>query len=90
MIEKRVRVPKFAAQVIPPDENPGPQPNPSKLQLLLKSRKFWAALVGLVLIIVKGMYPDLVLDEDAVVGIVLVLVAYITGTALEDGLRGRG
>lgn len=60
-----------------------------KFKLLLKSRKFWAAVVGLVLIVLKAFLPDLALDEDAIMKIVLVLVAYITGTALEDGLRGN-
>lgn len=67
----------------------GPAPQPGKLGMLLKSRKFWAAVIGLVMVAVKGFYPDLPLDEEAVQGLVLVLIAYITGTALEDGLRSR-
>ena len=59
-----------------------------KFKLLLGSRKFWAALIGLVLIVVKVWYPDFPLAEEQLTGIVWVLVAYIMGTAVEDGLRG--
>lgn len=57
-----------------------------KLLLLLKSRKFWAAMVGLILMIVKVFDPDFPLTEDQVLPIVLILASYILGTALEDGL----
>lgn len=60
-----------------------------KLLSVLKSRKFWAALVGLVFVIVKAYVPDLPVTEEQVAGFVYVLVAYILGTALEDGLRSR-
>jgi hypothetical protein len=59
-----------------------------KVKQLLASRKFWAALVGLVLVIVKAWQPDFPLAEDQLTGVVYVLVAYILGTGLEDGLRG--
>jgi len=57
-----------------------------KLKLLLASRKFWAALVGLVLIIVKGYYPDFPMDPEQLTSVVYVIVAYILGTGIEDGL----
>jgi hypothetical protein len=57
-----------------------------KIKLLLTSRKFWAALIGLVLIIVKAWDPEFPLAEDQLTGIVYVLVAYILGTGIEDGL----
>jgi hypothetical protein len=57
-----------------------------KFKLLLTSRKFWAALIGLVLIIVKAWDPEFPLAEDQLTGIVYVLVAYILGTGIEDGL----
>ena len=60
-----------------------------KFKQLLGSRKFWAALIGLGLIIVKAWDPEFPLAEEQLTGIVWVLVAYITGTALEDGLRGH-
>ena len=60
----------------------------NKFLTLLKSRKFWAALVGLVMVIVKGYVPDFPVSEDQVLALVMVLVAYILGTGLEDGLAG--
>ena len=58
----------------------------SKLKLLLSSRKFWAALVGLVMVLVTHFVPNFPLPEDQVLSFVLVIVSYILGTALEDGL----
>lgn len=57
-----------------------------KIKLLLGSRKFWAAMVGLVLMCVKAWYPDFPLEEEPLTGIISVLAVYILGTALEDGL----
>ena len=59
-----------------------------KLHALLQSRKFWAALVGLVLVIVRAYRPDFPLSDDQVANLVYVLAAYILGVALEDGMRG--
>ena len=58
----------------------------SKLRLLITSRKFWAALVGLFLIIFKAWKPDFPLMEEELTNIVYVLIAYILGTGIEDGL----
>ncbi len=58
----------------------------SKLKLLLASRKFWAALIGLLLITLKAWKPDFPLAEEELTNIVYVLVAYIMGTGIEDGL----
>jgi hypothetical protein len=63
--------------------------NKSKFILLLGSRKFWAAVIGLVLVIVKAWRPDFPLAEDQLVAVVWVLVAYILGTGIEDGLRSK-
>lgn len=60
-----------------------------KLKLLLASRKFWAALIGLVLMIVKAWHPDFPLEMEPLAGILAVLAAYILGTALEDGLTRK-
>jgi hypothetical protein len=58
----------------------------SKLKLLLASRKFWAALIGLLLIVLKAWKPDFPLAEEELTNIVYLLVAYIMGTGIEDGL----
>ncbi|KUK97557.1 MAG: hypothetical protein XE06_0352 [Anaerolineaceae bacterium 46_22] len=57
-----------------------------KLKLLLASRKFWAALIGLFLIILKAWHPDFPLAEEELTNVVYVIVAYIMGTGIEDGL----
>jgi hypothetical protein len=57
-----------------------------KVKQLLGSRKFWAALIGLVLVMVKVWQPDFPLEEEQLVSVVYVLVAYILGTGIEDGL----
>ena len=60
-----------------------------KWKTLLGSRKFWATLVGLVFMIIKVVKPDFPLDGDQLAGILALLVSYILGTALEDGLRAN-
>ena len=61
-----------------------------KFKLLLGSRKFWAALISLVLVIVKAFRPDFPLAEDQLTAVVYVLIAYILGTGIEDGLSRSG
>lgn len=57
-----------------------------KILALLKSRKFWAALVGLVGVFL-GERAGIPLDQLA--NAVYIIVAYVLGVALEDGLRGK-
>ncbi len=61
----------------------------TKLHYLLTSRKFWAAVVGLALVIIRAYSPQFPLQEDELTRILAVLVAYILGTAVEDGLGAR-
>ncbi len=58
----------------------------TKFTQLLTSRKFWAALVGLALVIVKAWQPDFPVDEEQLTSVIYVLIAYILGTGIEDGL----
>ena len=60
-----------------------------KLKALLGSRKFWAALVGTGLIVVKAFRPDFPLDDEQLTNVIYLLVAFIIGTGVESGLRGR-
>lgn len=61
----------------------------TKIKLLLSSRKFWAALVGLLLLVLKAWQPDFPLGEEELTSVIYVLVAYILGTGIEDGLSRR-
>jgi hypothetical protein len=56
----------------------------SKLLELVKSRKFWAAVAGLILIVVQQFMPDFPLDAEAVTNVIYVVVAFIIGSGLED------
>jgi len=58
---------------------------------LLKSRKFWAAVVGVVYSMIYLVWPDFPIPEESVIGVVGTVVSYILGVALEDGLsKQRG
>lgn len=59
-----------------------------KTRFLLGSRKFWATLIGLVLVVLRAFYPDFPISEEQVTNLIYVLVAYILGVAIEDGGRG--
>ena len=51
---------------------------------IFKSRKFWASIAGLLLVIIQEVMPDFPLSADQVTNVIYVLVAYIIGTGLED------
>ena len=57
-----------------------------KFKMLLGSRKFWAAFIGLAMVIVGHFVPDFPIPEEQIQALVWVIVSYILGTALEDGL----
>jgi len=59
----------------------------SKLLGVLKSRKFWAALVGVGMVFMAELIPSFPLDTQQVSDIVYLIVAYILGVSVEDGLR---
>ena len=56
----------------------------TKLTLLLRSRKFWATVVAVAFI---ALGPRAGVEQEALTAAVVTIVAYILGTALEDGLR---
>ena len=54
----------------------------------IKSRKFWALIAGAAVIIVRTYVPNLPIDDAKLSELVLLFVAYILGTGLEDiGLK---
>jgi uncharacterized membrane protein len=59
----------------------------NKWKMLLVSRKFWAAVVGLVVLLIKNWQPDFPLEPELLSNMITVIVAYIMGVAVEDGLR---
>jgi len=60
----------------------------NKLTLLLRSRKFWAALAGLLVVILREFVPDFPVDDEQLIALVVVIASYILGTAIEDSGRG--
>jgi hypothetical protein len=56
----------------------------NKLQLLVRSRKFWASVIGLGLVILRGIIPNFPIADADLTRIIYVIVAYILGTGLED------
>ena len=60
----------------------------TKWKMLFASRKFWAALIGLIFLVIQHFDPAFNVPETETIAFVSVLAAYILGVALEDGLRG--
>ncbi len=56
----------------------------TKLLALLKSRKFWAALIGLALLVFRAYVPNFPIPDADLTNMIYLLVAYIIGTGLED------
>lgn len=57
----------------------------SKLYYLIRSRKFWASVIAIAFIVLG---PRAGVQQAELTAAVLTIVAYILGTALEDGLAG--
>jgi uncharacterized membrane protein len=62
----------------------------NKLLGVLRSRKFWAALIGTVFVLLDEFVPTFPLDQEQVTNIVYMLVAYIVGVAIDDAGQGIG
>jgi len=62
----------------------------SKILGVLRSRKFWAALVGLVFVLLDEFVPAFPLDAEQVTNVVYMIIAYILGVAVDDLGQGIG
>ncbi len=56
----------------------------TKFQYLIKSRKFWAVVLAVLLMVGAAYIPSFPLTQSQVTNLVYVLIAYILGTAIED------
>ena len=55
---------------------------------LLVSRRFWALVLGLLVIIVGVFYPGFDLNTEEAVGLVVVISSYIIGVTVDPGPGG--
>ena len=62
----------------------------SKILGVLRSRKFWAALVGLAFVLLDEFVPTFPLDAEQVKNVVYMIIAYILGVAVDDLGQGIG
>jgi hypothetical protein len=60
----------------------------NKAKLLIQSRKFWAAVAGLLVVCLRAFVPDFPLEDDLLAYLVVVIASYILGTAIEDAGHG--
>ncbi len=64
-------------------ENAGGRPR-LDVRAVLRSRKFWAALVAIAFVLVRAVWPNFPLDEAAVEQLVWVAAAYVLGVGVSD------
>jgi hypothetical protein len=50
----------------------------------LKSRKFWALMIGAGIVVLRNYVPNFPLSDAQVTDVALLFIAYILGTGLED------
>jgi hypothetical protein len=60
-----------------------------KFKNFLSSRKFWAALVGLMMVVLKAYAPNFPISEEQLTALVMLIASYILGTAVENAGMAR-
>lgn len=61
----------------------------NKLVWVLRSRKFWASIVGLVSVLLVAFGLPELPDETLINAIVTIIGIYVGSVAVEDGLSNR-
>lgn len=51
---------------------------------LFTSRKFWAAIAGLLIVVLRHFEPNFPVSDAEITNVVYLLIAYIVGTGLSD------
>ena len=51
---------------------------------VLTSRKFWAVIVALSLLLISAVRPDVELSQDEVTSTAMLVVSYVVGTLIEN------
>ena len=60
------------------------------IQSLIRSRKFWAGLAGLIVVLLRAAVPNFPLEDEQLTAVIITLSAYIFGTGAQDGLANLG
>jgi hypothetical protein len=55
---------------------------------LLVSRRFWAAVIALIVVLVTAFVPGFDLDTEEAVGLVVIVASYIVGVTVDPGPGG--
>lgn len=55
---------------------------------VLQSRRFWASLFGLGLVVLRIFRPDIAIDVEELAGMIVVVVLYILGVTVDPGPGG--
>lgn len=55
---------------------------------LLTSRKFWALILGLIVVLVSAISPAFNIDVDQGAGFAIIIISYIIGVAVDPGPGG--
>ena len=55
-----------------------------KFLSIFKSRKFWAAIIGIAVMVLRELVPNFPIGDEQITEMVMLLIAYIMGVAVED------
>jgi hypothetical protein len=61
-----------------------------KIKVMLSTRIFWAALVGLLMVVARAASPAFPLENEALTQVLFVIGAYIFGESIEGNAPGGG